>query len=59
MSDEYRPRPDDELVEPLFGGISAAQEKGAQAADRGTRLRSFLTWLALAMALAGAILWWI
>ena len=55
MSDEYRPRPNDDLVEPLFGGIRGADEgsDGESSAPQPTTPRMLFTmlWLTALMGL--------
>lgn len=56
VSDEYRPRPNDDLVEPLFGGIHGADEVTQRAIDpprgRGHALVVILAGLVI------AAVWW-
>jgi hypothetical protein len=49
---EYRPRPDDHLVEPLFGGLRDADEAGSRGHRRGRIL-----WVLFALA-GVLVLWW-
>lgn len=37
---EWKPRPDDDLVEPLFGGLRGASEESAPEPAREHRLRA-------------------
>lgn len=52
---EWEPRPDDDLVEPLFGGLRGTSEEPVPQPARAHRvrtLRRILTWVALGGLLA-------
>lgn len=57
MSDSYRPRPDDHLVEPVFAGLGVGEppEQG----PRRKRSRARRAALVLLAAVALACAWWL
>ena len=52
MSDSYRPRPDDHLVEPMFAGLGVEPETPV-----APRRRRLIAMVLISIGLVGAVLW--
>ena len=60
-STEYRPRPDDDLVEPLYAGLRGPEDPGTPESGSPTR-GLWIVWLAGASALGSlivALVWYL